>query len=961
MSSRRSAGLTTDRWHRVESLCHAALARPAGERQAFLDEACGDDAPLRAEVESLIAGAESAASFLETAPSDPAPSLVGRQLGAYRLEAVIGAGGMGEVYRAQDTRLGRDVAVKILPAAFAADPQRRSRFEREARAIAALNHPNICTIHDVGHADGIDFLVMELVDGESLSTRLTRGPLPLADALARACEIADSLDRAHQQGIIHRDLKPGNVMLSRTAAGTQAKLLDFGLARIVPSSVGAGLGPSTDSVPMTAAGAMLGTVQYMAPEQVEGRPADARTDIFALGAVLYEMLTGRRAFAGTSTAALMAAILREDPPLAAPREVGRIVRRCLAKDPLRRYQSARDLLNDLEEVREGLASDQLENRPARARSRVSGSATAWLALGIVLVGAASAAYFGWLRSAVPSTVAARFQIQPPEDVAVLPSQPGSVLAISPDGRWVAFRGANGKTSEIALYLRYTGDLEAQKIAPEGHVPFFSPDSRWLGFFTANGMHKVPVDGGQPQRICDVANINAVRGASWGDDQTIVFSLESSIWSVSSAGGAPRELARPAPRIRLYWPYVLPGSATALLTLKEGYNDRWSQIGIVSLKTGAVRTFPALSGTAPRYLHGGHLLYSRFGALYAAPFDLSRLEVTGEPVKVLDDIQSLSLSGSVAFDVSASGSLVYIPEADRYPQADLLWLDRQGKTAAPVLRDRRRYIGAALDPNGKRLAVAIADDLGEADLTVYEIEGERSTRLTTGMHTWTQLAWSPNGKWIFFTSFKSGNAEVFRVPSDGGVAEPLTSDPMYWKYPTSVTPDGKTLLFWETAQGQSDLMLLKLEPRGTPERLTDSPGFFESLPRVSPNGRWVAYASNATGSDQIHVRPFSGPGGDARVSTKGGTNPFWSQDGRELVYQLGPEVWAVAVEPGDTFRHRAPRVLFRADFPERSNISLTSGSVADRFLAVRREPPPHRQLVYVPNWLEELKQALRQPQ
>ncbi|HET7219411.1 MAG TPA: serine/threonine-protein kinase, partial [Vicinamibacterales bacterium] len=398
---------------------------------------CGDDESLRREVESLVAEEDGAASFLET----PVPgvsaeaSLAGRTLGAYRLDARIGAGGMGEVYRARDTRLGRDVAVKILPPSWTADAQRRVRFEREARAIAALNHPNICTIHDIGRDSGVDFLVMELVDGEPLAARLAKGPLPLDQALARAIEIAGALDAAHRQGIVHRDLKPGNVMLARTDStqphAAHAKLLDFGLARIAAPAVSAGQA-AADSAPLTEAGALLGTLHYMAPEQIEGRPADARTDIFAFGALFYEMLTARRAFQGASTAAVIAAILREEPPPVQPADVNRIVRRCVAKDPLRRYQAARDLLNDLEEVRQGLEPERVPQSTARPPRRAG--RRAWLAAAVLLAVLATG-YVRWGRPPVPAAERIdRFQLQPPAGVEILPSGPASVLAISPDGQ-----------------------------------------------------------------------------------------------------------------------------------------------------------------------------------------------------------------------------------------------------------------------------------------------------------------------------------------------------------------------------------------------------------------------------------------------------------------------------------------------------------------------------------------------
>jgi eukaryotic-like serine/threonine-protein kinase len=970
-----ASGLTTERWRRLESLCHAALARPANERAAFLADACGDDESLRAEAESLIEEGDATASFLESPVGGVAspPSLVGRQLGAYRIDAPIGAGGMGEVYRAKDTRLGRDVALKILPLAWAEDAQRRSRFEREARAVAALHHPNICTIHDVGHDQGIAFLVMELVEGESLAARLAKGPLPLDEALARAIEVADALDGAHRQGTIHRDLKPGNVMLARTGSGTShaehAKLLDFGLARLVPSDVGAA-SPLTADTPMTEAGAVLGTLQYMAPEQIEGRPADARSDIFAFGALLYEMLTGRPAFEGTSTAALIAAIIRADVPSVLPRELGRIVCRCLEKDPIRRYQSARDLINDLEEARRSLDSGSPETvdvRAAQSGRRLSRVAAASVAAGIVVT-IAIAGYFGWLRSAArPTDGVQRFQLQPP-GVEILPSDAGSVLAVSPDGQWVAFRGAGGQTNEAALYLRVVRELAAKRIAPAGAVPFFSPDSRWLGFFAQNAMYKVPVGGGQPQRICQVPNILSQRGASWGDDGTIVFSSDKALWRVSAAGGEPTVLTRPASPTRHYWPQVLPGSAAAVFTMSQGNSDRSRRIAVVSLKTGEVRIFPGLSGTAPRFASSGHLVYSRFEALYAVQFDLSRLELIGEPAKVLDDINDFAASGSAAFDVSASGTLVYIPGADRIPEGELVWLDRQ-EPIAPAVRERKRYVGAALDPNGKRVSVTIADELGEADLWVYAIDGGSWTRLTTGMllltgPPWSALVWSPDGQWIFFTSFKSGDGKLFRVPSGGGSAEQLTADVDTWDFAGSVSPDGTTLLYWKSLASQSDLMTLRIDPRGAPKPLTNSPMFSELWPRVSPDGRWVAYESDETGSRQIHVRSFPHGGDRVRVSPDGGASPWWSRDGRRLFYQRGPEIWSVPVQAGDTFRHLDPRMNLKADFlPPRAVGLVGFGSGTDRLVAIRREQPKRidRMLVYVPNWLEELKHAFRQPQ
>ena len=948
-----------DRWQQIESLCHAALARPANEREAFLAEACQGDPWLRAEVDSLLARAASASAFLEHPVIGAASaSLIGRQLGAYRIESSLGAGGMGEVYRAMDTRLGRAVALKVLPGAWAADEQRRSRFEREARAVAALNHPNICIIHDVGSDQGIDYLVMELVDGETLAARLKKARLPLDEALALGIEIADALDKAHGQGIVHRDLKPGNIMLASAGSGsahaTHAKLLDFGLARIIPSGLASVASPTASS-PMTEAGAMLGTLQYMAPEQIEGRPADARTDIFAFGALLFEMLTGRRAFEGGTGAALMAAILREDPAPVYPRDLGRIVKRCLEKDPARRYQSARDLVNDLDEIKRDLDSGALAMVVARPM-RIPGWRLALWLVALLSAAAIAIAGYGWSGSNRPSDARIeRFQLQPPRGVEIQPAGPNSVLAISPDGRWVAFRAVSAAPNKGGLYLRAIGDLEAKQIANAGASPFFSPDSRWLGFVAENAMHKVPVTGGRPERICEVPNVLSVRGASWGADDAIVFSLDRVLWRVSAAGGKPAPLTRPASNARHYWPQVLPGDAAAVFTANEGYNDRWRRIALVSLKTGEIRMLPDLSGTVARYSPTGHLLFSRFGALHAAPFDVVRLEVTGKPVKVLDDVHTFAGSGSVLFDLSASGSLVFSPGADLFPDGELHWVDTDGTMSSFDSR-HRPYVGVAVDPSGTRMVASIADEFGEADLWMCDVARCAWSRLTNGMHAWSEIVWSGDSRSIFFTSFKSGEAEVFRIPSSGGEPEQLTFDSTVWEHPGSVSADGKTLLFWQSSPSQADLMTLRLEPRGTPARVTDTPRSVNSSPRISPNGRSVAYVSNETGSTQIHIRAFPGPGETVTVSTDGGANPWWNADGRELFYQRGSQIWSVTADQTGSFRQRPARMIVNASFAEGSTSAFVPATINGRFLAIRRARP-ERRLVYVPAWAAEMKQIL----
>jgi Tol biopolymer transport system component len=573
-------------------------------------------------------------------------------------------------------------------------------------------------------------------------------------------------------------------------------------------------------------------------------------------------------------------------------------------------------------------------------------------------------YVRWNRPSVAATVRVeRFQLQPPAGVEIVPSGPGSVLAISPDGQWVAFRGVSRAQNEAGLYLRSIRELDAKKLTMEGVVPFFSADSRWLGFFAENGIFKIPVDGGRPVQVCRLPNTTSVRGASWGDRENIVFSMDRALWRVASAGGEPVQLTHPTGNSRHYWPWILPGSGAGLLTINVGDSDRWRQLGVVSLKTGDVRMFSELSGTAPRYVSSGHLVYSRFGELHAAPFDLTRLEVTGKAVKVLDNVNPFGGSGAAAFDVSATGSLVYItgPSSERIPEGELVWLDRRGNIV-PLPEQPKRYLGAALDAEGKRLVVSIGENTSEGDLSLYEIDRGAWTRLTTGMQTAYALAWSPDGKWIFFTSFKSGEGKLFRIPSQGGTPEQLTFLDS-WDYPSSVTPDGASVVYTKTMPAYAGLMTLRLDPRGSPQALTVSHADSQELSAmVSPDGRWVAYYSDQSGSRQVHVVPLMGNGESIRVSSAGGTNPRWSRDGRELLYERGPEIWTATVEPGDTFRYGAPRMLLNTGFLGQLGSHIVRGVGTDRFVAIRRREttPPSRMIAYVPNWLEELKHAL-QPQ
>ncbi|HYN06179.1 MAG TPA: protein kinase [Vicinamibacterales bacterium] len=953
--------MSADRWRRVESLCHAALARPAGERDAFLAEVCGDDESLRAEVAALLAGAESAPSFLETPIGASLPSLVGRQLGAYRIDASIGAGGMGEVYRAKDTRLGRDVAVKILPTAFTTDPQRRTRFEREARAVAALNHPNICTIHDVGHDQGIDFLVMELVDGESLAARLAKGPLPLEEALARAIEIADALDSAHRQRIIHRDLKPGNVMLAKTGLGkahaTQAKLLDFGLARILPSDLDS---VAADLSRITKAGAMLGTLEYMAPEQIEGQPADARTDIFAFGALLYEMLTGRRAFEGATAAVVMAAILREDPPPVHPRELGRIVRRCLAKDPLRRYQSTRDLLNDLEDTKQVLDSGELETRAsAQFASAISRARVAWMVAGAALLLAAAAGWYE-LNGRPADRPMVRSSLIAPEGTEFDFSE--GAPALSPDGRRVAFlaRRPNGARQ---IWIRALDTLPAQPLAgTEGAThPFWAPDGTALGFFSNLKLRRLDLSSGAIRSLCDVQR--AARGGTWGPDGTILFprSGASEIYRVSADGGSPVAVtefdARRDETIPRF-PAFLP-DGRHFLFISDGRADPQGRntvfVGSLDSRTRKPITWTHSSAV---YSTSGHLLFLRDVTLFAQRFDVSRLTLVGAPVEIAK-WAAATVRNEAVLSVATDAALVYQTGRGDADVAQLAWMDRNGNQLATV-GPRSVAYSVELSNDGRKVAVGVLEK--GYDISVRDLE--RGTTAEIHFESWNAVSpvWSPDDRRLFF-GFGSGTAsnrvrKIVSTTADGtgmqqAVYVPSDGQP---GVPTSISSDGAVLV--TTIRKESgglghakhdyDIRVLALAGDAPP--FLNRPELFEMNGQLAPGtrSRWLAYQVEKSGSPEVYVQRLDREQTRVKISTAGGSHPRWRRDGRELFY-VSPEQQLMAVEITlePQFSVGVPRSLFAAKFRPVTPFQYDVALDGQRFLvlqAVLDEP-----LTLIQNW------------
>jgi eukaryotic-like serine/threonine-protein kinase len=881
------------------------------------------------------------------------PLVPGDRLGPYEIVASIGTGGMGEVYRATDTRLGRTVAIKVLPRHVGDNPTRRQRFGREARALASLSHPNICPLYDIGEQDGLPFLVMEALDGETLASRLVRGALLVDQVVRYAIEIADALDHAHRQGVIHRDLKPSNVMLTASSV----KLLDFGVARLCATETNAGATPlQTGTVQtITEDETMVGTPQYMAPEQAEGRNVDARTDIFAFGALIHEMATGRPAFIGTSRAGVMAAILTHDPePVSAARKTSAasatatgladpvppllddIVARCLAKDPGERWQTASDLRQALHWITDGPAA-RIHGSQRRPRVR-----RAWV-VAAGLAGALSAAGF-WavaLRTPSVSGAVSRFVLSVPEADTLITSG----LALSPDGRTVVYVGQRHGTRQ--LFRHALDQLEPVPIAGTegGDFPVFSPDGQWIGFFADNALKKVPASGGPAVTICPAG---FRRGASWGPDDRIVFASGSSpdLMQVAATGGTPRALTSMTTWSgkRAEWPELTPdGRAVLYNVMVTGARDT-ARIVVRSLDTGMERDL--VVGTNPRLSPTGQILFARAGELWAAPFDRNRLAITGSPMPVLEGLQ-INAGGMALFAMAHDGSLVHAAPG----RSVVVGVDRTGR--ADVLLDVPRvYYGAPQpSPDGRRLVMAFSDQLASnPNIWTYDLERRLISRLTFGRSRDSAPLWTPDGQRIVFSSDRAGGTRnLFWTAADGsGVPEQLTRS-LQPQNPNSWTRDGRVLAFTEN----SDIWALRVDFGRKPEPFLRTP-YKEFAAAFSPDGRWLAYQSNDTNRDEIYVRPFPTGDGKWQVSTHGGVNPRWSPDGKELFYLADDTLMVAAITPRPTFQAAAPRALFRHALPWNYDGDLRFSVMPDgeQFLMLQPAGAPF-QIQVTLNWAKEL--------
>jgi len=824
---------------------------------------------------------------------------------------------MGEVYRARDTRLDRTVAIKILPTHLSSDPVRKQRFEREAKAISSLNHPNICVLHDVGRQDGIDYLVMECVEGETLAKRLEKGALPLEQVLKYGMQIADALDRAHRSGVVHRDLKPGNIMLTPTGA----KLLDFGLAKpAAPLSSSATLTAATRNSAVTEQGTIVGTFQYMSPEQVEGKELDGRSDIFSLGAVLYEMVTGKRAFEGKSQLSVASAILEKEPapistinPLT-PATLDHAIRRCLAKDPEERWQTARDLALELKWVAESGSQAGVPARIARSirwRLGWAGVAIAFLALfGLALF------FAGYISHPTAQVRTIRTSINSPANAAFTVSSSVAVaMAISPDGRLLAY-SAEGKNNIPQLWVRSLDSLESRPLSgtEQAFLPFWSPDSKWIAFFSTNGMlKKVEAFGGPVETVCAAQE---GRGGTWNQDGLIIFApnIAQPLFQVAATGGSPvpiTQLDASRQEITHRWPQFLPDGKHYLFFVRA----EPSATGLYVGKLGSVERQKVLSiSTNALYAPPGYLLFGRGDALMAQPFDVGRMEIRGEPMAMPDDVSFVAAPNFLNFSVSQTGLLVFSSgtvEVER----QLAWYDRQGKLLSR-LGSPEYSTWPQISPDGKKLAIRLVTPPGGVDVWVYDLSRGVHMRVSFSAVPGSGLVWSPNGKQLAFahSSQQTTGDHMYLLNPDGTGKEDALEQPIIeslGNYPSSWSPDGHILLFdHQDKAGRFSIWALPFSGDRKAFAFVESK-FNSQMGKFSPDGHWVAYVSSDSGTEEVYLAPFPGPGNRIQVSSGGGSQPLWRRDGQELFY-LSPELKMMAAQLTETagdFRVGSVRTLF----------------------------------------------------
>jgi serine/threonine protein kinase len=808
----------------------------------------------------------------------------GQRVGPYEILAVIGAGGMGEVYRARDIRLSRDVALKILPEIFAADPDRMARFEREARVLAALSHPHIAAIHGLEESGTTRALVMELLEGPTLADRIAAGPIPLDEALPIAKQIAEALEYAHDHGVIHRDLKPSNIKVSTDGS---VKVLDFGLAKALqdePVTADPRDSP-TLSMAATMPGVILGTAAYMSPEQAKGKPVDRRADIWAFGVVLFEMLTGKPLYSEDTVAETLASIIKEDPPLdrlpsKTPPNIGNLLRRCLDKDPRQRLRDIGEARITIERMSDASAAPVAA--PPKSRERL-----AWSIAAVFLIAALTLFAFAYFRPAPEEKQAMRFFVSPPETWSLPMLTPtgasAAPLAVSPDGRRIAFL-AKSTDGKYLLWVRSLDTLTAQALAgTEGaSSPFWSPDSRFLGFFAGGKLKKIEVSGGPPITLCDAP---AGRGGAWNREGVIVFTPtgNSAVQKVSASGGVPADATVFGQGETSHvWPRFLPDGQHFIYRANTG--SVTGPVYVASLDSAERKLLLNVDSGNILYTQG-HLLFLRETTLMAQPFDARRLALTGDSFPIAEQIQaSQTVNPNGVFSASENGVLAYQTGAGTVG-FQLVWFDRTGKQIS-ALGDPARYSDLELSPDSKRASVSIPDQAGKGrDIWLYDMARGLRTRFTFDPADEFTSVWSPDGSRVVFNSRRRGHLDLYQKASSGAGTEELVLEDDLDKYPTSWSPDGRSILYVtgaNTPRTGNDLFVLPLSGDRKPVPFLQTQ-FNEGPGQFSPDGRWIAYMSNESGGYEVYVAPFPGPGGKWQISTGVGAWPRWRRDGTEIFY------------------------------------------------------------------------------
>jgi predicted Ser/Thr protein kinase len=966
-----------ERWKKVEKLFNAALELEPGRRTEFLADACKGDEALRAEVESLLEHGDQRGSFIESpamkriardiasnseSNSVPLP-IIGKTISHYKIVDKVGAGGMGVVYRARDTKLGRDVAVKVLPAEFARDPDRIARFQREAKVLASLNHSNIAAIYDLVESDGEQFLVQELIEGETLADRLKHGSIPVEESLELALQIIEALGVAHEKGIIHRDLKPSNIKITPER---KVKVLDFGLARTIRSAVQGddSSHASATKETITEPGVMLGTATYMSPEQVKGKPVDERTDIWAFGCVLYEMLVGKSPFAGEDFSQTLANVLeRESDFSLLPRNIHPKIRetleRCLEKDPRNRWHDITDAGLDIRKVfndeGRGLAKPGaiaiLQMQPRTAASLIA----AVVILSVMVIG-----FIVWNLGSIfrqESNQAIQFVHVPPEN-QYFRNNDSALIDISADGSKIVYV-ANGR-----LYLRNFSELTAKPIQGSDEspaMPFFSYDGKWIGYIAGLKLKKIPISGGTPETLCD--GTIPTFGATWEEDDTILFGQFAGIMQIKGSGGNAELLIKTEQGEQVYGPKILPGGEWVLFTITNSRgSDRWETAQIVaqSLESGERKVLVS-GGCDARYVPTGHLVYASGSELLAIAFDVDSLSVSGTAIPIVQDVErstNTALTGGTAnYGFSDGGMLAYVSGGAAASKRTLVWVDRKGNEE-PLKAPPNPYSDPRISPDGTKLALTNLTE-GNSDIWIWDLARKNMIRLTSHEASELLPTWTPDNRRILFSSSRNGWNDIFWKRADGtGDINSLFSEAGKALFSSDISKDGKTVVMTKHTLNVEayNLVVSSIDENHTIKTLLDGE-YNEFHPRISLDGQWLAYGSDESGQYEVYVRPFPDVNREKyKVSTNGGESPIWSRNGRELFYRNGSEVMMVSIKTKPVFRAQIPETLFHRRYFIQSGSQWDISPDGKRFLMIKESDSP-RKIIIVTNWFEELKERV----